>query len=297
MFEWGEDEERWGAVHHPFTRPTDEWRDRFDEDPRNALAYAYDIIVNGNELGGGSFRIHEPDIQARVFDLLSLSEAEQRSQFGFLLDALAMGAPPHGGIALGIDRMSMVLAGEPNLRDVIAFPKNQAGLDPMSRRADGDHAGAARRARPRRRRRGGAELSARVVQRLLSLAAIALLAGLVAVAVVERRDEEPVSAPTGAVAAGGGWYEALAAPRPPGKDAERTSCGLVLTARSLGVTHPVLPCGAKLLIRYGGETVLTEVIDNDLVATGRQFELTSALAALVGLDGTQEVEWRYATRQ
>ena len=136
-----------------------------------------------------------------------------------------------------------------------------------------------------------------MVQRLLSLAAIAFLAGLVAVAVVERRDEEPVSAPTGAVAAGGGWYEALAAPRPPGKDAERTSCGLVLTARSLGVTHPVLPCGAKLLIRYGGETVLTEVIDNDLVATGRQFELTSALAALVGLDGTQEVEWRYATRQ
>lgn len=136
-----------------------------------------------------------------------------------------------------------------------------------------------------------------MVQRLLSLAAIAFLAGLVAVAVVERRAEEPVSAPTGAVAAGGGWYEALAAPRPPGEDAERTSCGLVLTARSLGVTHPVLPCGAKLLIRYGGETVLTEVIDNDLASTGRQFELTSALAALVGLDGTQEVEWRYATRQ
>ena len=136
-----------------------------------------------------------------------------------------------------------------------------------------------------------------MVQRLLSLAAIAFLAGLVAVAVVEGRDDKPVSAPTGAVAAGGGWYEALASPRPPGKDAERTSCGLVLTARSLGVTHPVLPCGAKLLIRYGGETVLTEVIDNDLVATGRQFELTSALATLVGLDGTQEVEWRYATRQ
>ena len=132
MFEWNEDEDRWGAVHHPFTRPTDEWRNRFDDDPRNALAYAYDIIVNGNELGGGSFRIHEPDIQARVFDLLALSDAEQRSQFGFLLDALAMGAPPHGGIALGIDRMTMVLAGEPNLRDVIAFPKNQAGLDPMS---------------------------------------------------------------------------------------------------------------------------------------------------------------------
>jgi aspartyl-tRNA synthetase len=132
MFEWDEDEKRWGAKHHPFTRPTDEWRERFREDPRNALAYAYDIIVNGNELGGGSFRIHEPDLQARVFDLLALSEAQQRSQFGFLLDALAMGAPPHGGIALGIDRMTMVLAGEPNLRDVIAFPKNQAGVDPMS---------------------------------------------------------------------------------------------------------------------------------------------------------------------
>ena len=98
----------------------------------HALAHAYDIIVNGNELGGGSFRIHEPEIQARVFDLLRLSPEEQRTKFGFLLDALAMGAPPHGGIALGIDRMTMVLAGEPNLRDVIAFPKNQAGVDPMS---------------------------------------------------------------------------------------------------------------------------------------------------------------------
>jgi aspartyl-tRNA synthetase len=132
MFEWDADEERWTAVHHPFTRPTEEWRDRFDEDPGAAIAHAYDIIVNGNELGGGSFRIHEPDVQARVFALLALSEDEQRSQFGFLLDALAMGAPPHGGIALGIDRMTMVLAGAPNLRDVIAFPKNQAGLDPMS---------------------------------------------------------------------------------------------------------------------------------------------------------------------
>jgi aspartyl-tRNA synthetase len=132
MFGWDDEEGRWGAIHHPFTRPTDEWRDRFDEDPEHALAYAYDIIVNGNELGGGSFRIHEPDIQARVFDLLALTAEQQRSQFGFLLDALAMGAPPHGGIALGIDRMTMVLAGEPNLRDVIAFPKNQAGLDPMS---------------------------------------------------------------------------------------------------------------------------------------------------------------------
>jgi aspartyl-tRNA synthetase len=132
MFEWDEDEARWSAKHHPFTRPADVWKDRFADEPGEALAHAYDIIVNGNELGGGSFRIHEPEIQARVFDLLALTEEQQRSQFGFLLDALAMGAPPHGGIALGIDRMTMVLAAEPNLRDVIAFPKNQAGLDPMS---------------------------------------------------------------------------------------------------------------------------------------------------------------------
>jgi aspartyl-tRNA synthetase len=132
MFEWDDDEGRWSAVHHPFTRPTDEWKDTFSDDPGNALAYAYDLIVNGNELGGGSFRIHEPEIQAKVFDLLALTPEDQRAKFGFLLDALAMGAPPHGGIALGIDRTTMVLAGEPNLRDVIAFPKNQAGLDPMS---------------------------------------------------------------------------------------------------------------------------------------------------------------------
>jgi aspartyl-tRNA synthetase len=132
MFEYIEELGRWTAVHHPFTRPTKEWEGRFHEEPGTALAHAYDLIVNGNELGGGSFRIHEPDLQAKVFDLLSLSPEEQRSKFGFLLDALAMGAPPHGGIALGIDRMTMVLAGEPNLRDVIAFPKNQAAVDPMS---------------------------------------------------------------------------------------------------------------------------------------------------------------------
>ena len=132
MFERDEEAERWTAVHHPFTRPTAEWEGRFHEEPEHALAHAYDLIVNGNELGGGSFRIHEPELQAQVFDLLGLGEEEQRSKFGFLLDALAMGAPPMGGIALGIDRMTMVLAGEPNLRDVIAFPKNQAGVDPMS---------------------------------------------------------------------------------------------------------------------------------------------------------------------
>ncbi|HXH87662.1 MAG TPA: aspartate--tRNA ligase [Gaiellaceae bacterium] len=132
MFRRDEESGRWAAEHHPFTRPTKDWEGRFGEEPREALAHAYDLIVNGNELGGGSFRIHEPEIQGRVFELLGMTEQEQRSKFGFLLDALAMGAPPMGGIALGIDRMTMVLAGEPNLRDVIAFPKNQAGVDPMS---------------------------------------------------------------------------------------------------------------------------------------------------------------------
>ena len=132
MFEWSDEEQRWGAVHHPFTRPTPAWEATFDEEPGRALAHAYDLIGNGNELGGGSFRIHEPDLQARVFALLGISPEEQRAKFGFLLDALEMGAPPHGGIAFGIDRMMMVLAGEPNLRDTIAFPKNQAGLDPMT---------------------------------------------------------------------------------------------------------------------------------------------------------------------
>jgi len=132
MFEWAEEDERWAARHHPFTRPTPDWEEGFDRDPANALAVAYDLVANGNEIGGGSLRIHEPDLQARVFDVLRLSQDEQRAKFGFLLDALAMGAPPHGGIAFGIDRMLMVVAQEPNLRDVIAFPKNQAGVDPMS---------------------------------------------------------------------------------------------------------------------------------------------------------------------
>jgi aspartyl-tRNA synthetase len=132
LFDWSEEEGRWGAVHHPFTRPLPEWEDRFDEDPAHAIAHAYDLIGNGNELGGGSFRIHEPELQQRLFRVLELSEEEQRAKFGFLLDALAMGAPPHGGIAFGIDRMMMVLAREANLRDTVAFPKNQAGLDPMT---------------------------------------------------------------------------------------------------------------------------------------------------------------------
>jgi aspartyl-tRNA synthetase len=132
LLEWDDDARRWSAVHHPFTRPNQEGERLLDSDPASAEAIAYDLICNGNELGGGSFRIHEPELQQKVFALLELSPEEQRVRFGFLLDALRMGAPPHGGIAFGIDRMAMLLAGEPNLRDVIAFPKNQAGVDPMS---------------------------------------------------------------------------------------------------------------------------------------------------------------------
>jgi aspartyl-tRNA synthetase len=132
MFGWSEEEQRWAAVHHPFTRPTPESEALLDTDPGAALAVAYDLVGNGEELGGGSLRIHEPELQAKVFDILQITPEQQQERFGFLLEALGMGAPPHGGIAFGIDRMLMVLAEEANLRDTIAFPKNQAGVDPMS---------------------------------------------------------------------------------------------------------------------------------------------------------------------
>jgi aspartyl-tRNA synthetase len=122
----------WTAVHHAFTSPKPDWVDRFDEDPENALAYAYDAVCNGNEIGGGSIRIHRRDVQERVFAVMGLTEAEAQEKFGFLLDAFAYGAPPHGGIAFGWDRICALLAGSESIRDVIAFPKSGGGYDPLT---------------------------------------------------------------------------------------------------------------------------------------------------------------------
>jgi aspartyl-tRNA synthetase len=123
---------QWTAVHHAFTSPTPEWIDRFESDPGAALAYAYDIVCNGNEIGGGSIRIHRADVQERIFDVMGISPAEAREKFGFLLEAFQYGAPPHGGIALGWDRIVALLAGAESIREVIAFPKSGGGFDPLT---------------------------------------------------------------------------------------------------------------------------------------------------------------------
>jgi aspartyl-tRNA synthetase len=134
MFERVETEDGfgWTPVHHPFTAPTPEWADRFDTDPENALSQAYDIVLNGTELGGGSIRIHRADMQRRVFDVIGLSPEDANKQFGFLLEAFRFGPPPHGGIALGLDRLCALLAGVESIRDVIAFPKTASGSDPLT---------------------------------------------------------------------------------------------------------------------------------------------------------------------
>ena len=122
----------WTAVHHPFTGPKPEFADSFDKDPAAALAYAYDIVLNGNEIGGGSIRIHDRKMQARVFDVIGLTKAEAESKFGFLLEAFNYGPPPHGGIALGLDRLCALLSGAESIREVIAFPKTASGGDPLT---------------------------------------------------------------------------------------------------------------------------------------------------------------------
>jgi aspartyl-tRNA synthetase len=127
LFEWNEDEKRYDSLHHPFTSPVEEDMSKLETDPANIRSQAYDIVVNGSEIGGGSVRIHNPKVQQKVFDLLNISREQAQQRFGFFLKALEYGAPPHGGIAFGLDRMIMLLTGTDNIRDVIAFPKTQRG--------------------------------------------------------------------------------------------------------------------------------------------------------------------------
>ena len=122
----------WTAVHHPFTGPKPEYAKSFKDDPKSALAYAYDIVLNGNEIGGGSIRIHKREMQQAVFDVIGLTKQEAESKFGFLLEAFNYGPPPHGGIALGLDRLCALLAGAESIREVIAFPKTASGADPLT---------------------------------------------------------------------------------------------------------------------------------------------------------------------
>jgi aspartyl-tRNA synthetase len=132
MFEWDPDEKRWMAMHHPFTSPVNPDAEALRDKPGEALAKAYDMVLNGTELGGGSVRIHRQEMQSTVFGLLGISPEEAVKKFGFLLDALKFGAPPHGGIAFGLDRLAMLMAGADSIREVIAFPKTQTAADPMT---------------------------------------------------------------------------------------------------------------------------------------------------------------------
>jgi aspartyl-tRNA synthetase len=127
LFEWSVEDETWTYAHHPFTQPATD-----DLTPETARARAYDLVLNGWELGGGSIRIHRPDLQRRVFEVLGIGRDEAEEKFGFLLNAFRFGVPPHGGIALGLDRTVALLAGRDNIREVIAFPKTQSGQDPLT---------------------------------------------------------------------------------------------------------------------------------------------------------------------
>jgi aspartyl-tRNA synthetase len=129
MFEWDPDAQRWAAMHHPFTAPRSDDPEALRAAPGEALAKAYDMVLNGAEIGGGSVRIHRQDMQSTVFDLLGIDAGEAQKKFGFLLDALKYGAPPHGGIAFGLDRLAMLMTGADSIREVIAFPKTQTAAD------------------------------------------------------------------------------------------------------------------------------------------------------------------------
>jgi aspartyl-tRNA synthetase len=132
MFEWDEEGRRWSAMHHPFTSPQDDDAAALRAFPAGALARAYDMVLNGSEIGGGSVRIHREEMQSTVFELLGIDAAEATAKFGFLLEALKLGAPPHGGIAFGLDRLAMLMAGADSIREVIAFPKTQTAADPLT---------------------------------------------------------------------------------------------------------------------------------------------------------------------
>jgi aspartyl-tRNA synthetase len=132
LVEWNEEEQRWDAVHHPFTAPRDEDLALLETDPGRARAKAYDLVLNGQEAAGGSIRIHQQSVQEKIFGLIGLGKEEARARFGFLLDALEFGAPPMGGIAFGLDRLTASLAGHESIREVIAFPKTQKGTCPLT---------------------------------------------------------------------------------------------------------------------------------------------------------------------
>jgi aspartyl-tRNA synthetase len=133
MFEFDQREKRWQALHHPFTAPAasdiDSWQSELDADPGQCLSRAYDMVLNGSEVGGGSIRIHDAGMQQKALEVLGIGEEEARDKFGFLLDALQYGAPPHGGIAFGLDRLVMLMAGADSIREVMAFPKTQSASD------------------------------------------------------------------------------------------------------------------------------------------------------------------------